>query len=72
VLNIQAVFRWALTKQVLLQRGLIDHAHQRVAGPRLDAQDRADLDGFLGDLQDLLLRPSELALLRTEGEHGAA
>jgi 4-hydroxy-tetrahydrodipicolinate synthase len=64
VLNTQAVFRWALTKQVLLQRGLIDHGGQRIDGPRLDAMDRADLDAFLGDLADLLLPESALRELR--------
>lgn len=64
VLNTQAVFRWALTKQVLLQRGLIDHAGQRIDGPRLDDMDRADLNAFLGDLHDLLLPASVLAELR--------
>lgn len=63
VLNIQAVFRWALTKQVLLQRGLIDHAGQRVEGPRLDDGDRADLNAFLEDLHDLLLPAADLAAL---------
>lgn len=63
VLNSQAVFRWALTKQVLLQRGLIDHATQRIDGPRLDDLDRADLQDFLHDVQDLLLTPADLRAL---------
>ncbi len=54
VLNVQAVFRWSLTKYVLRKRGLLDCEHQRAAGPRLDAQDRADVDAFLDDLTDLL------------------
>ena len=54
VLNVQAVFRWALTKHVLQRRGLLACDHQRAAGPRLDAQDRADVDAFLDDLADLL------------------
>ncbi len=58
VLNIQAVFRWALTKHVLHVRGLIAHPGQRAAGPALDALDRADVDAFLADLRDLLL-PAE-------------
>lgn len=60
VLNTQAVFRWALTKQVLLQRGLIAHAGQRIEGPRMDALDRADLAAFLHDLDDLLLPAAAL------------
>jgi len=72
VLNIQAVFRWALTKQVLLQRGLIDHALQRTPGPRLDAQDRLDLDAFLGDLTDLLLSPDDIAAIAQEDDRNGA
>jgi len=72
VLNIQAVFRWSLTKQVLQSRGLIRHAGQRTAGPLLDALDRQDVDAFMGDLADLLLSPAELAALLPEGAHGPA
>jgi 4-hydroxy-tetrahydrodipicolinate synthase len=55
ILNIQAVFRWALTKYVLQQRGLIANAAQRIAGPRLDAWDQQDVDAFLDDIRDVLL-----------------
>ena len=55
VLNVQAVFRWALTKYVLQRRGLLAVARQRAAGPALDAADRADVDAFLDDIADLLL-----------------
>jgi len=73
VLNIQAVFRWSLTKQVLVQRGLIAHSTQRIAGPRMDAMDRADLNTFLDDLHDLLLKPAEIAQITLEDAiHGAA
>lgn len=73
VLNIQAVFRWALTKEVLLQRGLIDHAQQRAPGPRLDAHDRSELEAFMGDLHDLLLAPHHIAhILQEDASHGAA
>lgn len=65
ILNIQAVFRWALTKHVLQRRGLIAHDGQRAAGPRLDALDRQDVDAFLDDLHDLLLPADALAPLRT-------
>ena len=54
VLNVQAVFRWSLTKYVLKRRGLLGCEHQRAAGPRLDEQDRADVNAFLDDLADLL------------------
>jgi 4-hydroxy-tetrahydrodipicolinate synthase len=72
VLNIQAVFRWSLTKHVLHSRGLIGHTGQRTAGPLLDAQDRQDVDAFMADLADLLLAPAELAPLVQEGGHGAS
>ena len=55
ILNVQAVFRWSLTKHVLKRRALVDCEHQRAAGPRLDALDRADVDAFLSDIADLLL-----------------
>lgn len=58
VLNVQAVFRWSLTKYVLQRRGLIASMHQRAAGPRLDALDQADVDAFLADIADLLLPES--------------
>lgn len=64
ILNIQAVFRWALTKHVLLQRGLINHSFQRVDGPLLDDLDRADINDFMSDLSDLLLPDEVLAELR--------
>lgn len=60
LLNVQAVFRWSLTKYVLHTRGLLPDLHQRMAGPVLDALDRADVDAFLRDLQDLLLTPAQL------------
>jgi 4-hydroxy-tetrahydrodipicolinate synthase len=73
VLNIQAVFRWALTKQVLLQRGLITHNTQRIDGPRLDEMDRTELNTFLDDLNDLMLKPADIAQISLEDDiHGAA
>jgi 4-hydroxy-tetrahydrodipicolinate synthase len=54
VLNVQAVFRWSLTKHVLRRRGLLACDLQRAAGPLLDAQDCADVDAFLDDLADVL------------------
>lgn len=58
ILNVQAIFRWSLTKHVLHRRGLIASARQRMPGPLLDELDIADVDAFLCDLQDLLL-PTE-------------
>lgn len=61
ILNVQAVFRWSLTKYVLQQRGLITSRQQRAAGPQLDTQDMADVDAFLADVRDLLLPDSEFS-----------
>ena len=63
ILNIQAVFRWSLTKYVLQSRGLIRDTRQRTPGPLLDALDRQDVDAFMADLGDLLLVPPILARL---------
>lgn len=60
VLNVQAVFRWSLTKYVLCKRGLLAGMAQRTPGPVLDALDQADVDAFLHDLGDLLLPPAVL------------
>ncbi|BEP52738.1 dihydrodipicolinate synthase family protein [Variovorax sp. V116] len=60
VLNVQAVFRWSLTKYVLKKRGLIADTRQRMPGPLLDAQDMADVDAFLADIADLLLPQDRL------------
>ena len=70
VLNIQAVFRWSLTKHVLHSRGLIRHAAQRTTGPLLDAPDCEDVDAFMGDMADLLLTPADLAQLHPGTSHG--
>ena len=60
ILNIQAVFRWALTKYVLHRRGLISDMSQRIARPRLDVLDQQDVDAFLVDIHDLLLPQAAL------------
>src|SRR5205085_1150493 len=54
LLNMQAVFRWALTKEVLRRRGIIEHANKRAAGPELDAGDHAELTELLAELSDVL------------------
>lgn len=54
ILNVQAVFRWSLTKYVLHRRGLISCRLQRATGPLLDNEDAADVDAFLHDIEDLL------------------
>ena len=60
ILNVQAVFRWSLTKYVLKKRGLVRSMAQRMAGPVLDELDQVDVDAFLGDIDDLLLPPGAL------------
>src|SRR5688500_1690841 len=51
LLNFQAVFRMAMTKEVLRRRGVITATHVRAAGPRLDAGDLRELDALLEELQ---------------------
>jgi 4-hydroxy-tetrahydrodipicolinate synthase len=59
LLNMQAIFRWRLTKEVLRRRGLIGSTFVRAPGPELDRYDRAELDALLVRLADLL--PLEVA-----------
>lgn len=66
VLNIQAVFRWSLTKYVLQSRGLIRDTLQRTPGPLLDPLDRQDVDAFMADLGDLLLAQATVARLSAQ------
>ena len=54
LLNFQAVFRMAMTKEVLRRRGVIKATHVRAAGPKLDAGDLKELDAILAGLDDLL------------------
>jgi 4-hydroxy-tetrahydrodipicolinate synthase len=54
LLSMQAVFRWRLTKAVLLRRGLIANAHVRAPGPTLDTWDEQELDALLARIADLL------------------
>ena len=61
LLNFQAVFRWAATKEVLKRRGVIECTRVRAPGPRLDAQDQAELDIMLQETADLLLASMPLA-----------
>lgn len=57
LLNMQAVFRWRLTKDVLRRRGLIESTFTRAPGPELDRFDRLELDALLSRLGDLLALP---------------
>ena len=52
LLNFQAVFRMAMTKEVLRRRGIIESSHVRAAGPALDAGDLRELDALLADLAE--------------------
>ena len=54
LLNMQAIFRWRLTKAVLQRRGLIDSTFVRAPGPELDRYDQIELDALLARLADLL------------------
>lgn len=54
LLNFQAVFRMAMTKEVLRRRGVIRATHVRAAGPALDEGDRRELDALLADIADLV------------------
>ena len=57
LLNFQAVFRMAMTKETLRRRGIIGHASKRAAGPELDAGDQRELTELLADLGDVLQPP---------------
>ena len=54
LLNFQAVFRMAMTKEVLRRRSIIATTHVRAAGPALDAFDVRELDAILAGLADLV------------------
>lgn len=54
LLNMQAVYRWRLTKEVLKRRGLIESAFVRAPGPALDAHDLKEVDELMTALSDLL------------------
>lgn len=54
LLNFQAVFRMAMTKEVLRRRGVIAATRVRAAGPSPDAGDLRELDHLLADAADVL------------------
>lgn len=54
LLNMQAIFRWRVTKAVLQRRGLIESPFVRAPGPELDRYDRLELDALLRRLSDLM------------------
>lgn len=53
LLNFQAVFRMAMTKEVLRRRGVITATLVRAAGPLLDAGDKRELDEMMAEIADL-------------------
>lgn len=57
LLNFQALFRMAMTKEVLRRRGIIEHPGKRAAGPELDVADQAELKEMLAELSDVLAPP---------------
>ncbi len=57
LLNFQAVFRWAMTKETLRRRGIIAHAGKRAPGPELDEGDHRELGEMLAELADVLSPP---------------
>jgi 4-hydroxy-tetrahydrodipicolinate synthase len=57
LLNFQAVFRMAMTKEVLRRRGIIAATHLRAAGPVLDAFDLRELDALMAGIADLVPIP---------------
>jgi 4-hydroxy-tetrahydrodipicolinate synthase len=61
LLNFQAVFRMAMTKEVLRRRGVISATHVRAAGPKLDAADHRELGEMLAELADILPERALLA-----------
>ena len=50
LLNFQAVFRMAMTKEVLRRRGVIASTFVRAAGPKMDAGDLRELGALLEEL----------------------
>lgn len=59
ILMMQAIFRWRLTKAVLVERGWIANDSTRAPGPELDAHDHVELRRWLARLEDLLEHPLE-------------
>ena len=57
LLNFQAVFRMAMTKETLRRRGIIAGARKRAGGPELDAGDHRELGEMLDELADVLRPP---------------
>lgn len=54
LLNMQAVFRMRLTKEVLKRRGVITQTHVRAPTPAMDEGDFREMDEMLAEIADLL------------------
>lgn len=54
ILNLQAVFRCSLTKEVLRLRGIIKSSFVRAAGPVMDASDISELHAFWHLVEDYM------------------
>ena len=61
LLSFQAVFRMAMTKEILRRRGFIQSAYVRAPGPVMDSQDLAELNIMLDELKDLIEPPLKTA-----------
>ncbi|KFC69530.1 Dihydrodipicolinate synthase [Devosia sp. LC5] len=67
ILLVQMIYRMALTKEVLVRRGVFTSATVRAPLPAFDAQGRAEIDMMLAEIADLLtVVPAET--LRAVGE----
>lgn len=67
LLNMQAVFRWRLTKEVLKRRGIIESAFVRAPGPELDVIDQEEVSVLLDRLSDLVPLSSGVAPVKLRG-----
>lgn len=54
LLNMQAIFRWRLTKAVLQRRGLIESTFVRAPGPEFDRYDWMEFNALVARLDDLM------------------
>jgi 4-hydroxy-tetrahydrodipicolinate synthase len=54
LLNMQAIFRWRLTKAILQRRGLIESTFVRAPGPEFDRYDWMEFNALVARLDDLM------------------
>lgn len=66
ILNMQGVYRWSLTKEVLLRRGIISSTHIRATGARMDEEDKKQLEAFWHNVKDIMGELTEQAALTTQ------